>query len=208
MNKRCSVFGILILAVGCHASADAGFECADELKVVQTEASVRIDVEKIVDDLVGKLGAEDYWSSIEPIDTSCPRPKELPDLMPIPVGSGDAEAVIAKPVRRIKVSGRAGVVFVYRSVGVEETTTGFAAAVVEYRENGEPARIYKASELLSDEGWGRLTTSTLSATSTTRCDQELEFFTYSDNGDIVGELETPTRTPRFCENIISFPSGS
>lgn len=88
-------------------------------------------------------------------------------------------------------------------MGAEETTTGIAAAFIEYR-NGTPIRALKASEFLGNEGWARLTTNTLSATSNTRCDQELEYFTCSDNGDIVGELGTPTRTPLSCENVVPF----
>lgn len=202
MSSRPSIFGVLVLVAGCHAPAGAGVQCAEELAATPVTAAARIDVEEIVDGLVMKAGSENYWDSIDPISTYCPVPEDLPDFMPAPPGSRRSSSEMIKPVRRISIPGRVGVVFVYHSVGVQEAATGFAAAFVEYPEKGE-AKVYKASELLTDEGWGRLTSSTLTASSTTRCNQELEFFEYSETGDIVGELLTPTRTPLLCKDVPS-----
>lgn len=204
MNRHCSIFGFFLLTVGCHTPVDAGQACGKELEALPVTESAQIDVERIVEGLVIKAGAENYWDSIDPIDTFCLAPERLPDLMLAPVGVERTQAMAVKPVQRISVPGRMGVVFVYQSVGREETTTGLAATFVEYGNEGAPIRSYKVSELLSDEGWAKLTFSTLGETTITRCTQELEYFIYLDNGDIAGELETPTRTPLSCESAALF----
>lgn len=112
MNKKIASFGALVLAVGCHASADATSECAKELNALAVMESASIDVEEIVDDLVFKSGVETYWDSIGPIETSCLPPERLPDLMPEPVGAKSSQTPAAKPVQKISIPGRTGVVFV------------------------------------------------------------------------------------------------
>ncbi|MGH8073813.1 MAG: hypothetical protein ACREO4_07045, partial [Lysobacter sp.] len=175
MNNR-----ILLIAgmcfvpiVGCGANALPTDGCRAELDRLPIVDTTTIDVEILVKDIVDKLGAEPYWSDIPQIDTVCKAPAVLP-------GQFDhftpAAGRFAKPVRRVRLDGFSGVVFAYMSEGAEEVVTGLAAALVEYRPNGTSGRVYKASELLRDEGWGRLTTSTLTGTSIERCDQELEYF--------------------------------
>lgn len=194
----------LALIAGCGEEAVPIGDCYAELDQLPVVYTVTIDVEELVKNIVGKLGPEPYWPDIPQIDTACEAPAVLPGQSDH-FTSTPTTSRIAKPVSRVRLDGLSGVVFAYRSRGAEEVMTGLAAALVEYRPDGTPGRIYKASELLGDEGWGRLTTSTLTATSIERCDQELEYFTYSAEGDVVGELEIPARTPRFCEQVVLLP---
>lgn len=113
----------------------------------------------------------------------------------------------SKPVQRVSVPGLSGVVFVYLSQAEEEVVTGLAAAFVAYRADGKPAYAYKASEILRYEGWGRVTASAVGAASVQRCSLEIEYFRYGENGDVIAELESPVRTPRFCEQLVGLSPG-
>ena len=161
-------------------------------------------MELLVPDIASEPGAGYGWDYIQPVETNCPAPTAFPDYMPPPVGSDGPRAPVAKAVQKFNLPSLTGVVFIYHSRGAEEVMTGLAAALVEYRDDGTPGRVYKASELLRDEGWARLTSSTLTSTSVERCDQQIEYFTYSPQGDVTGELHVPERTPRFCEQLILF----
>jgi len=165
-------------------------------------SSVSVDIELLVPDIVSEPGAGSAWDDIRPVETNCPAPTAFPDHMSPPVSSTGSRTPVAKAVQKVNLPNLNGVVFIYHSRGVEEVMTGLAAALVEYRDDGTPGRMYKASELLRDEGWARLTSSTLTSTSVERCDQQIEYFTYSPEGDITGELQVPERTPRFCEQLM------
>lgn len=192
------VMGVALLG-GCGASVVESAGCIDELAGLPIADAALIDIEQIVEDIVHKQGAASFWPGLPSIATACETPGALPDQDHFAFAQTEGAA---RPIGRVRVSGLSGVVFAYPSRGAEEIMTGLAAAIVEYRPDGTPGRVYKAAELLVDEGWGRLTTSTLTATSIERCDQVLEYFTYSPEGDIEGELASPTRTPRFCEEIV------
>ncbi|MGQ4660515.1 hypothetical protein [Lysobacter sp. F6437] len=180
-------------------------DCHVELDWFPIVETTIIDVERLAQYIAVESGGEFYWQGVPQIDTACKAPAILPGQFDR-LSSMPNAGQMAKPVSRVRLEGLSGVVFVYISQGAEEVATGLAAALVEYRPDGTPWRVYKASELLRDEGWGRLTTSTLTATSIERCDQELEYFAYSPEGDIVEELEAPIRTPRFCELIVLLPT--
>lgn len=201
---RHTVAMCLVLIAGCSENVTRMGNCHAELNGRPVVDTTTIDVEQLVQNIAGKLGGEPYWPDIPQIETSCKAPAVLPDQSD-QLASVPTAGQTAKPVSRVRLDGLSGVVFVYRSRGAEEVMTGLAAALVEYRQDGTPGRVYKASELLADEGWGRLTTSTLTATSIERCGQGLEYFAYSPEGDIVEELETPIRAPRFCELIVLLP---
>lgn len=194
----------LALSSACGHPANAGNACRDELGALPSSNSVSVDMELLVPDIASEPGAGYGWDYIQPVETNCPAPTAFPDYMPPPVGSDGPRAPVAKAVQKFNLPSLTGVVFIYHSRGAEEVMTGLAAALVEYRDDGTPGRVYKASELLRDEGWARLTSSTLTSTSVERCDQQIEYFTYSPQGDVTGELHVPERTPRFCEQLILF----
>jgi hypothetical protein len=193
------VLSALVLIPGCHRGATLGQRCLQELDELPVVNSVTIDVEQLVDGIVEKLGVEPYWDDIPTIRTACQAPALLPDQLVVPAASSSGHA--PKPVQRMSVPGLSGVVFVYLSQGEEEVVTGLAAAFVGYRADGKPAYAYKASEVLRDEGWGRVTSSAVGAASVQRCSQEIEHFRYAENGDVIGELGSSVRTPRFCEQL-------
>lgn len=203
INKWLCLIAVTVALTGClNSGAAIGIGCGEELAALTVESSATIDVALLVPDIVEKMGGESMWDAISVIDTDCPVPVALPDHMPPPVPSSERQWPAAKPVQKVRLPNVAGVVFLYPSQGVEEVMTGLAAALVEYRDDGTPGRVYKASELLHDEGWARHTSSTLMTTAIERCDQEIEYFTYSPEGDITGELPTPRRMGRFCEQIM------
>jgi len=205
MNKLLCLIAMTLGLAGCSnpgAATEKG--CSQELAALPVENSATIDVELLVPGIVAKMGGERMWDAIEVIDTKCPAPGTLPNRMPPPVPPGEHSAAAAKPVQKVKLPNASGVVFLYPSQGAEEVMTGLAAALVEYRDDGAPGKIYKASELLRDEGWARLTSSTLTPATIERCDEQIEYFTYSPEGDITGELPTPRRMGRFCEQIMLF----
>lgn len=208
MSKLPLLFlGALGVVVACRSPADEGNLCRAELDALPVEDSATVDIEFLIEGIVSRLDAEPVWDGIQAIETECRPPRSLPDLMETPAGSEVPGKPRAKPVQKVVLPGLSGIVFIYPSRGVEEVTTGLAASLVEYRDDGTPGRIYKASELLRDEGWARLTSSNFSPQSIVRCDQEIEYFTYSREGDIAGELAAPTRTPRFCEQIMLLAPG-
>ena len=192
---------VLLMLPGCGMSAPPTDECMAELERVPAVESIAVDLELLVDDIVNRLGAESYWSDINVLSTACPAPGNLPDQYRLDGISYED----VKAVDLVRVGALSGVVFLYHSRGEEEVLTGVAAALVEYQQDGTPGHTYKLSELLGGEGWARLTKSTVTGTGIRRCTQEVEYATYSDAGDILGELEVPARSPPFCETLMQFP---
>jgi len=171
-----------------------------ELERVPAVESIAVDVELLVDDIVNRLGAESYWSGVNALSTACPAPGNFPDQS----RRDGVSYEDVKAVDLVRVGALSGIVFLYHSRGEEEILTGVAAALVEYQEDGTPGHAYKLSELLGGEGWARLTKSTVTRAGIRRCTQEVEYATYSDAGDILGELEVPARSPELCETIVRF----
>lgn len=198
------VVALAILAGGCSRGIAAENTCHEELQKLPVAEAVAIDVEQMVSGIVEKMGTALYWDDVPSIATGCETPRRLPDQY-VFTGSHGPSGVEIKPVQALRTAGLSGVIFAYHSRGPEEAMTGLAAALVEYDEDGMPGRVYKATELLGDEGWGRLSKSTFTAESVERCSQEIEYASYSPAGDIVGELETPARTPELCELILLLP---
>lgn len=197
MNRVQRLIAIpLGLVAGCVEAA-AATDCLAELQRQPVAEQISVDLRELA--AVDILRAESFWDDLTAIDTACPLPPALPDEASYPSASRRK----VKAVGHVRLEGIRGVLFAYGSRGPEEVMTGVAVAVVEFGPDGKVRRIYKASELLQDEGWARLTTSTLTATSIIRCAQELEYFMYSDDGDVVGTLETPAHGPRSCESIMS-----
>jgi len=197
-----TILGSLALLGGCSPSA-AESPCFQEPLVIPVVRSVTLDIEDMVEGVVEKIGSEPLWDDIQPIATSCKPPATLPNqLDPL------AQAVsrhLPKPVQLVNLPGVSGVVFAYFSQGEEEVVTGIATALVEYHPDGTPARTFKVAEVLRGEGWGRHTLSNLTQESIQYCSQEIEYFGYADNGDVIGELDSPTRTQRVCEEARSLP---
>ena len=198
-------FAALLLLAGCAGQAVAIDSCTAELAAIAIADSIDVDVERLVPDLVNRQGLEPYWSDIPSLATACRPPARLPDQYVL-FGVDEARAYV-KAVALVRTKEMSGVVFAYGSVGAEETQTGLAAALVEYRPDGAPRQIYKASEFLAGEGRSRLTRSTITAESIERCTQEIEYAIYSENGDITGELHVPRRQPLGCEHIVQFDVG-
>lgn len=198
------ILSAVVLFLGCHRGTISGSGCLEELSALPAADSVTIDVEQLVDGIVGKLGVEPYWADIPTIATDCQVPAVLPGQL---VVSANSPEHAPRPVQAVNVPGLSGMVFVYFSQGEEEVVTGLAAAFVGYRADGKPAYVYKASEVLRDEGWGRITTSVAGAASVQRCSQEIEYSRYAENGDVIAELESPVRMPRFCEQVVLLPPG-
>lgn len=202
MNKpaRLVTLGAALMLVGCSPVAKAGSDCAEELRAAAPVEYVLLDIEDMLVGAVEEIGTKPQWGSIKPIATSC----EAPATMPGEVKDSDRLNKDApKPVRIVNISGSSGVVFAYLSRGDEEVTTGFSAALVKYDDEGAPGQAYRATEILRGEGWGRHTNSKISATAVRRCSQELEYFIYSEAGDVLDELDSPSRGPYFCEELIS-----
>lgn len=206
MSKWWYVGGVsclLVLSPGCDEPAVAGDRCIVELAEASVAESTIVDVEQLVPRLVDRLGAEPYWSDVPSITTACRAPGMLPDQERFLPGR-EAATEYVKAVGIMRTGGVTGMLFAYESRGVEETQTGIAIALVEYRPDGAPERMYKASELLEGETLARLTKSTVTADSIERCTQEIDYAFYAENGDIVGEREVPDRSPPDCETIVQF----
>lgn len=202
-SSKLVVATIILMISGCADTTAVASECYDEVMTASTVREVSIDLEEIIPGLVGADSAESHWDNIVTINTACEAPPLLPDQFAYFVELNGQDA---KPVALVRTKHLSGILFLYHSRGVEEVMTGLAGALVEYESNGNPRRIYKATELLGDEGWARFTRSRVSADSIQRCDQELEHFRYSPEGDIIGQLEEPIRRPLFCEDILFFSS--
>lgn len=194
---------VALTLTGCTEGRASSTSCADELTSAPSVASVTLDIEEITGGgTVERGGSKDEWGDIRSISTSCEPPARLPGENMLLNQSGMRNP--PKPVQVVNLPGLSGVVFAYFSRGDEEIMTGYAAALVEYGLNGKPRRSYRATEILWDEGWGRHVTSLLTPAGIRRCSVELEYFTYSGS-DIVGVLETPRRSPPFCEDLVALP---
>jgi len=191
----------LLVSSGCDQGLPDN-PCRVELAAVRPTDSASVDIELLMPGIVDQLGAEPYWSDVPSIATACQAPKVYPGGL---VRSQANALDRAKAVARFRTGEVSGILFAYPSQGMEESVTGIAVALVEYPSNGVPGRVYKASELLNDEGWGHLTKSRFLGNGIERCTQEIAYVTYADNGDILGELAVPNRSPPYCEQIVQFP---
>jgi len=205
MNKLGSIgvlAWLLFLPSGCKGAESGNERCSAELAAVPRASTAQVDLELVVPGIVEKHGAEPYWTEIRTISTACAAPRTFPDQFRIDAPNEQDEV---KAIAHVRTDGVSGVVFAYRSRGVEETLTGVAAALVEYGADGKPERIHKSSELLGGEGWARLVATSYTDEFAERCTQEIDYAIYSEAGDIVGEREVPDRSPRYCEKIMQFP---
>ena len=194
---------VALTLIGCTEGGASVPSCAEELRRAPSVNSVTLDIELITGGgIVERGGSKDEWSDIRSISTSCKPPARLPGENMLLNESGMRHP--PKPVQVVNLPGLSGVVFAYSSRGDEEIMTGYAGALVEYGPDGKPRRSYRATEILWDEGWGRHVTSLLTPAGIRRCSIELEYFTYSGS-DIVGVLETPRRSPPFCEDLVALP---
>lgn len=187
------------LISGCNGGGLSKDPCRVELETLTMSDSVTINMERLVDGIAKDPDSERYWNDIPTITTGCQAPAVLPDQRFF--GSGTSSHA-PKPIQLVRFPDFFGAVFVYPSQGEEEVVTGVAAALVTYRTDGRANYVYKAAETLRYEGAGIVTTSTLSSESVRRCLQKSEYAKYAENGDIIGRLEVPYRSLRFCENIM------
>ncbi|SKA07973.1 hypothetical protein [Novilysobacter spongiicola] len=205
-KKMVGITAVILPALtltGCSEGRATTATCLDELQAAPRASSLTLDIEQITGGgTVERGGSKDEWSDIRSISTSCEPPARLPGENMFLNDSGMRDP--PKPVQVVNLPGLSGVVFAYSSRGDEEIMTGYAAALVEYGPDGKPRRSYRATEILWDEGWGRHVTSLLTPAGIRRCSVELEYFTYSGS-DIVGVLETPRRSPPFCEDLVALP---
>lgn len=198
-----TILGSVVLLGGC-SQGTAESRCFEELRAAPVVMSLTLDVADLMEGAVEKLGSEPLWDDIQPIATSCEPPATLPNqLAPL---AQPASRQVPKPVQLVNLPGMSGVVFAYFSQGEEEVVTGIATALVEYRPDGTPGRTYKTAEILRGEGWGRHTLSHLTRESIQYCSQEVEYFVYADNGDAVGELDSPSRMQRICDEPRPLPA--
>jgi len=187
----CSLLG------ACDAAVNDNDACIKQLGEAPEQSITSIDLENMIPDLVESMGAKNYWSSIERVPTRCEPPPGFPNQRP--TDDGQEGALAPKPVAFVRFGDISGLAFVYLAQGTDEMTEGVAAAIVEYDGSGHPAEVHQLAEFLSFEGHGIIYSSRVSGQSMERCKQEIEYFEYADNGDIIGELAAPRRSSKTCE---------
>lgn len=187
---------------GCNATANTNYACAKEANE-KSESIEAVDLEDLAPGLINSMDAMGYWYSIKSIPTQCEAPPEFPDQRMLHVDQQGAFK--PKSVAFVQLADISGVMFVYLTLGTDEMTEGVAAAIVEYDASGQPTDVHQLAEFQSFEGHGTIYGSRVSGQSVERCRQEIEYFEYADNGDIVGEFSVPRWSPKRCGRQIATP---
>jgi len=178
--------------LACNATATG---CPAQLAAYPIEDEVRVDLEEIFPNPA--LLREGIWDEITPLPVSCTAPTGLPNWHPLN-DEFPAERFRPKPVQVVRLASERGVVFVYPAQGEFELLDGLAAVLVMYNDAGEVDEVIEAASFLRFEGYGRLTSSAITPAEMFVCQQEMEFFEYAGNGDIIGELPRPVRGEETC----------
>lgn len=191
-----------LIAICPPLAARASTDCADFISRIpqQLEAEVVIfDIEKTYS-IEGGIVSGAY-DTIRPIESGC-TPVNMqtasPDAIGLPPNTAPYKEVAAGTHQ-----GTPWVQFVHPSVNVDDERPGLSSSIVVYDINGRARSSVVVSSYHSWEG-AHVLSSTLSNGRLIRCEQDIEFFSYADFGDIDKELSEPTRST--CESsAMPFP---
>lgn len=208
MNNFLLIIFMAVAALSCSASAERNNSCSDFINSLPSSSSVAVDLEKIVPGTLDSLGTQELWGSITPIAIRCGEPRELPEQKRYDSAEFEVEFK-PKALRAIKFAqGGGGILFIYPASHQAEELEGLAIALVIYDKSGQPLDAIKLASVMRFEGYGRIESSVVRKGSIEYCEEELEFFTYDEAGNITGRLDVPRREAKICRNlprVISFP---
>lgn len=193
-----------VLGLGMPASASSRSSCAVFLDEVRGKAD-GWDADPVMFDLEAKLRISSpeqliaAYGSLQTIGSSC---------LPGEIDPADPEEVMSPwdvPAYLDVAAGLAGattwVQFIYPSI--RSFGPGLASSIVFYDEAGRPKATWLVSEYHSWETTSVLW-SVMRRGEILSCRQSIEFFLYDQRGDVIGELESPSRS--MCEvTVMPYP---